>query len=87
MQRRKFLATSTAAAATMATTIAATSLPASATPTKSASAKKSFAVKAGKYRFNEPILGEIQKRTTSERLAQHCYGSELLRLPTYGTGF
>ncbi|GAB3643600.1 cupin domain-containing protein [Spirosoma arcticum] len=61
MQRRKFLsdatvAVSTAAASTVATTVAATALSASATPIRPASAGKPFTVKAGKDRFNEPIL-------------------------------
>lgn len=47
MQRRKFLATTVATA---------TALSASATPISPASAGKSFTVKAGKDRFNEPIL-------------------------------
>lgn len=51
MQRRKFLAVSTGAA-----TVAVTALGASATPNHSASADKTFTVKAGKDRFNEPIL-------------------------------
>ena len=51
MQRRKFLVDATAA-----TTVATTALSASATPVRPAAASKSFTVKAGKDRFNEPIL-------------------------------
>lgn len=52
MQRRTFITVSTAATAAAATT----ALSASGTPTRPASASKSFTVKAGKDRFDEPIL-------------------------------
>ncbi len=52
MQRRKFITRATAAA-----TVAATAtVGASATPSRLASADKTFTVKTGKDRFNEPIL-------------------------------
>lgn len=51
MQRRKFLATSAVAASTVTTTLSA-----SATLVSQPSAEKSFTVKSGKDRFNEPIL-------------------------------
>lgn len=48
---RKFLTDATVAATTAATTLSASALPA-----RPAAAAKSFTVKAGKDRFNEPIL-------------------------------
>lgn len=56
MQRRKFLAVSSVAVSSVAATVAAATVSASATPSRPASAGKSFTVKAGKDRFNEPIL-------------------------------
>ncbi len=56
MQRRQFIAGTTAAVTTTVTSIAASTLTASATPVRPDVADKPFTVKSGKDRFNEPIL-------------------------------